>query len=199
MHEGKALPWLLQGHPGGYQQDIAFWNEPDELLTLVKPRARAMFRISHALNNDESTRYLQSKRYAKEFVFISHSLKPPHRELVERIYELLINYYVNPFEYHMVNAAGEDWKKKLDEQLLKTTRFVVLLSDGYELSTVCTYELDEILKRGNQVEILPFMVYGRSIPHPKLVELHHRLISGTEPGDVAQEVVERIMETLAGS
>lgn len=199
IHGHQELPWLLQGHPGGYQQDIAYWTTPEDLPALIQPRASAMFRISHALSGEEADQYFQSKRYAQDFVFISHTLKQPHRELVEHIYELLAQHYVNPFEYHMVNAAGTDWKNELDEQLQKTTHFVALLTDGYELSEVCTYELEEILKRGGDVTILPFMANDRSIPHPKLRHLHHRLLASVDPLEAAKEVVQQIMEALDGS
>jgi hypothetical protein len=198
MYGHQKLPWLLQGHPGGYQQDIVNWTDPEDLPALIRPRASAMFRISQALSGEKADQYLQSKRYAQNFVFISHTLKPPHRVLVERIYELLGQRYVKPFEYHMVNAAGTDWRAELGEQLRNTTHFVVLLTDGYELSEVCTYELEEILKRGANVTILPFMANGRSIPHPKLTHLHHRLLANTDSLEVAKEVVQQIMAALGG-
>lgn len=192
------LPWLLQGHPGGYQNDLVHLNNPDELPGQIEARARAMFRISRALGNEGTRSYLNSKRYSQCFVFISHTLKPPNRALVEKIYEGLGRQYVRPFEYHMANTSGDDWKAELDEQLRKTTHFVVLLSDGYELSPVCTYEIEEILKR-NDVKILPFMAQGRSVPHPKLGVLHHRLLSAPDMAANADTVVQQVMKALTGA
>ena len=84
---------------------------------------------------------------------------------------------------------------ELDKQLGKTTHFVVLLTEGYELSPVCTYEIEEILKR-TEVKILPFMAGGRSVPHPKLGALHHRLLNATDTAGSAEVVVQQVMETL---
>jgi hypothetical protein len=164
---GAALPWILAGDPGGYQHDVVSWNTTDNVPTLVKPRIDVMFRLSPALHGAKGAGYLQSKRYAQLFVFISHTLKPPHRVLVEKIYSKLAERHVTPFEYHQVNAAGVDWKEALNESLQKTTHFVALLSEGYELSQTCTYELEQILQRSEKVSILPFMTGGRSVPHPE--------------------------------
>ena len=191
-----ALPWLLQGHPGGYQNDVIAWNQPEDLAGKIEPRARAMFRTTRALGPDEAERYLVSKRYSHCYVFLSHTLKPPDRGLVELIYELLGKRYVTPFEYHIVNAAGDDWKKALDQHLGRTTHFIALLSDDYEQSPVCTYEMEEILKRGDEVKILPFMVGGRSKPHPKLGHLHNRLLDGADRQADAELVVTQVMAAV---
>ena len=191
---------MLRGHPGGYEKDIVHWSTPDDLPPLIVPRARAMFRISRALAGDETRRYLYSKRYSKCFVFISHTLKPPNRALVENTFESLRQQYVDPFEYHLVNEAGEDWRKALDVHLGRTTHFVVLLSDEYEKSQVCTYEPEKILERSSEVTILPFMIEGRSVPHPKLdvLGLHHRLLDDKDPQTNAQAVSDRVMKALEG-
>ncbi len=76
---------------------------------------------------------------------------------------------------------------------------MVLLTDGYELSEVCTYELEEILKRGVDVTILPFMANGRSVPHPKLADLHHRLIASADPLEAGKDIVQQIMAVLVGN
>jgi hypothetical protein len=196
MREEKPLPWLLEGHPGGYQLDVARWKAPADLAAVVGPRARSMFRVSSALGDDEARRYLNSKRYAKFFVFLSHTLKPPNRGLIEAVFERLAERYVRPFEYHMVNTSGVDWKTQLDEQLRRTTHFVVFLTDGYELSPVCTYEIEEVLKRGSEVTVLPFMAGGRSVPHPKLGHLHHKLLSGANLQADAELVATEVMASL---
>jgi hypothetical protein len=193
---GERLPWLLQGHPGGYQHDIVDWNKPADLAPLIKLRAESMFRISHAFSDEKARDYFYSRIFTGSYVFISHTLKPPHRELVEHIYNLLRRHHVQPFEYHMANPSGEDWQKALEKQLAKTTHFVALLTEGYEVSEVCTHEVEGILKRGNEVTILPFMAVGRAVPHPKLKHLHHRLLEGADCRANAQVVVEQILESL---
>ena len=39
MRPGHDLPWLFQGHPGGYSRDIVTWDDPTELASLVEPLA----------------------------------------------------------------------------------------------------------------------------------------------------------------
>lgn len=113
---------------------------------------------------------------------------------------MLRQQYVKPFEYHSANVAGANWRAELDEQLQKTTHFVALLSEDYEQSEFCTYELEKILKRGGGVTILPFLVGGRSRPNPQLGKqnLHHRLLHGEDPRLDAKEVVGQLMEELKG-
>jgi TIR domain len=192
----RELPWILSGYPGGYQEDIVSWEDPEELPPLINPRIAAMFRLSPALRDVEAEDYLQSKRYSQFFVFLSHALKPPHRALVDNIYTRLKQHHVTPFEYHQENVAGIDWKKALSEALQKTTHFVALLSPDYELSPTCTLELEEILARGEKVSILPFMVAGRDKPNPKLSGMHNRLLSGQDPEKDAQVVVDEVMAKL---
>jgi hypothetical protein len=199
--EGKPadLPWILRGDPGGYEHDIVRWSTPEDLPPLVRPRVASMFRLSPALRDENAQDYLQSKRYSQFFVFISHTLKPPERELVDRIYTLLKQRHVTPFEYHQVNTAGLDWKEALKSSLKKTTHFVALLSDEYEKSQTCTYEIEEILSRGSEVSILPFMIGGRAVPHPKLSQMHNFLLEGNDVNANAQTVAQQIMERLNDS
>jgi hypothetical protein len=194
---GQAvLPWILRGDPGGYQNDIVAWNTPEELPDLVKPRMKAMFRLSPARRDGDASDYLQSKRYAQFYVFLSHTLKGAGRELVEEIYSLLLQRHVTPFEYHKVNTAGVDWQQVLKDALQKTTHFVALEDPEYVTSPTCTEELEAVLARGNEVKILPFMIAGQDKPHPRLTKIHNRLVSGESPRAAAEVVVQEVMATL---
>lgn len=194
--EPDGLPWILKGDPGGFENDIVRWSKPEDVLDLVAPRIAAMDRLSEALSDVDGLDYLQSKRYARFFVFISHTLKGSDRVLVEQIYTLLRAKHVIPFEYHQVNAAGIDWKVALDESLKKTTHFVALLDSTYEQSPTCEYELREILKRRNEVTILPFMIAGRDKPNPDLTDMHNELLSSQDPSANAGIVVRQVMGAL---
>ena len=191
-----GLPWILKGDPGGFENDIVVWNKPEDLPALVQPRISAMDRLSEALRNGDSFDYLQSKRYSRFFVLISHTLKGPDRALVERVYALLKGRYVTPFEYHQVNTAGIDWREALNDSLRKTTHFVAFLDPTYEQSPTCEYELREILKRRDQVTILPFMIAGRDKPNPDLTDMHNELLSNPDPRANAEIVVRQIMAKL---
>jgi TIR domain len=190
------VPWILKGDPGGYHLDIVAWHKTAELPAILTPRILSMFRLSPALPDAQATDYLQSKRYSQFFVFISHTLKPPDRALVEHLYSLLKERHITPFEYHEVNTAGIDWRESLNESLQKTTHFVALLSQDYELSQTCTYELETILARGNKVCILPFMVNGRSVPNPKLAQMHNTLLENPDPRIEARIVVDQVTAAL---
>ena len=194
--KNAEVPWLLKGDPGGYQNDIVAWQNADELPAILNPHILAMFRLSPALRDIEGSDYLQSKRYSQFFVFISHTLKPPHRALVEHLYSLLKERHITPFEYHEVNAAGIDWRESLKESLKKTTHFVALLSPDYEVSQTCTYELETVLARGSEVTILPFMVGGRSVPNPKLSNMENALLSNPDPVANAQIVTNQVVAAL---
>lgn len=191
-----GLPWILRGDPGGFENDIVRWNKPEDLLDSVAPRIAAMDRLSEALSDVDGLNYLQSKRYARFFVFISHSLKGPDRALAEQICTLLKAKHVKTFEYHQVNPAGIDWKGAMDESLKKTTHFVILLDPTYEQSPTCEYELREILKRRNEVTILPFMIAGRDKPNPDLPGMHNKLLSNQDPSANAGIVVQQVMGEL---
>lgn len=193
------VPWILKGDPGGYHLDLVTWSKPADLPAILTPRILSMFRLSPALRDDQGTDYLQSKRYSQFFVFISHTLKPPHRALVEHLYTLLKERDITPFEYHEVNTAGIDWRESLNESLRKTTHFVALLSPDYELSQTCTYELETILARGSKVAILPFMVNGRDKPNPKLAQMHNTLLANPDPMAEAQIVVDQVTAALDAS
>jgi hypothetical protein len=194
--ERAGLPWILKGDPGGFENDIVVWNKPEDVLALVDPRIAAMDRLSEALGDGDGLDYLQSKRYARFFVFISHTLKGPDRALVEQIYTLLKAQHVIPFEYHQVNTAGIDWRVALDQSLKKTTHFVTLLDPTYEQSPTCIYELREILQRRNEVTILPFMIAGRDKPNPDLTGMHNELLSSQDPSANAKIVVRQVMGAL---
>jgi hypothetical protein len=191
-----GLPWILKGEPGGFEEDIVVWNQPEELSALVQPRISAMDRVSEALRDGASFDYLQSKRYSRFFVFISHTLKGSDRPLVEQVYSLLKDRYVTPFEYHLVNTAGIDWRETLKISLNKTTHFVALLDPTYEQSPTCEYELREILKRKGEVAILPFMIAGRDRPNPDLTDMHNDLLTHKDPRANAEIVVHQIIATL---
>lgn len=190
------LPWILKGDPGGFENDIVMWSKPEDVLASVDPRVAAMDRISEALSDGDGFDYLQSKRYAKFFVFISHTLKGGDRALVEQIYSRLTARHVIPFEYHQANTAGIDWRTALDESLKKTTHLVALLDPTYEQSETCEYELREILKRGNEVTILPFMIGGRDKPNPDLKNMHNELLANQDPIANADLVVQKVMRVL---
>jgi hypothetical protein len=94
---GRSALDLKQGS-GGYHHDIVAWNNPTELPTILNPHISDMFRLSPALRDAAGADYLQSKRYSQFFVFISHTLKPPNRALVEHLYSLLKERHITPFE-----------------------------------------------------------------------------------------------------
>jgi hypothetical protein len=123
-------------------------------------------------------------------------LKPPDDLLVQRICDLLRKRNVAAFEYNDRNRAGIEWRPAMDEYLAKTTHFVALVSPTYDQSPICTEELDAALARGRVVEILPFKVLGRQIPHPRLTGLHNEPLRSEDLEVNAEEVVQNVVERL---
>lgn len=197
LRDGYDIPALLAGHPGGYENDLVRWKEPKDFEEAVKSRASAMWQITQALGGEEAHRYLESKRYSSKSVFLSHTLKGPEHLLVRHIVGLLGQKFVRPFEYQESNETGVEWKPQLEAQLSKATHFVALLSQGYEQSEPCTFELERILDRDDEVTILPFMIGGRDKPHPKLKKDHHAMINSGDPLADAEKIVEKIMSRIS--
>jgi TIR domain len=195
----RALPWILRGHPGGYQHDLVRWTEPADIAEAVAARASAMFEAARALTSYEAgRRVLQSRRYGKHKVFISHDAAPTRRQLVDGIIEDLDGAAINVFEYVRRNVGGEPWLPQLQEALAGTTHFVVLLSDGYEQSAACVAEMDYALEHVDRVRILPYLVEGRERPHVALRDVHHTLLDG-QPAVSAAQVAGRVRALLAPS
>ena len=193
---GTALPWIVRSGPGGYEEDIVYWTSSDRLVAGVEPRVRAMFRLSLAKRDGKDVAYLTSKRYRDFLVFVSHNLKPPDDLLVRRICDLLRRRNVAAFEYNDRNRAGIEWRPAMDESLRKTTHFVALVSPTYDQSPTCTEEIETVLARGHEVEILPFKVLGRQTPHPRLTGLHNEPLRSEDPEVNAEEVVKNVVDRL---
>jgi hypothetical protein len=199
---GTPLPWIVRFGPGGYEEDIIYWTHPASLAVQVEPRVRAMFRLSRAKRDGRDVAYLTSKRYRDFQVFVSHNLKPPDDLLVRRICDQLRKQNIAAFEYNDSNRAGAEWRSVMNESLRKTTHFVALVSPTYDQSPICTEEIETVLARGSKVQILPFKVLGRQIPHPRLTELHNEPLRSADPeanaDEVAKNVVERLDAALQG-
>jgi hypothetical protein len=196
---GTPLPWIVRFGPGGYEEDIIYWANPASLPVQVEPRVRAMFRLSRAKRDGTDIAYLTSKRYRDFQVFVSHNLKPPDDLLVHRICDLLRKQNIATFEYNDRNRAGAEWRSAMNESLHKATHFVALISPTYDQSPICTEEIETVLARGREVEILPFKVLGRQIPHPRLTELHNQPLRSVDPEADAEEVVRNVLERLGAA
>ena len=193
---GTPVPWIVRFGPGGYEEDIAYWTSPTSLPQQLEPRIGAMFRLSRAMRDVEATAYLTSKRYRDFLVFVSHNLKPPDDLLVRRICDLLRKHNVASFEYNDRNRAAIQWRPAMEDALSKTTHFVALVSPTYDQSPTCTEEIEVALARGSAVEILPFKVLGRQIPHPRLTGIHNELLRSDDPVENAEEVVRTVVGAL---
>ena len=193
------LPWVLRGHPGGYQFDIVRWREPHQLGEAVTAHAEAMLAAAKTIiNYEDGRRLFESRRYANHRVFISHNLPRGGRELVDFIVAGLRGVSVNCWEYDTENRAGEDWEKKMTEELKKATHFLVLFTPTYEQSEACVKEIEWALDNLHPEKILPFLVGGRTSPHVKLKPEHHQFLD-KEPKANAATVVQRVIEVLQAS
>jgi hypothetical protein len=193
----QELPWILNGHPGGYQHDVIKHSDSGNTAKDIMERASAMFRITRPLNLEVGRSYISSRRYKGQLVFISHCLKPGQREVIDHLVQFLKKYGVPAFEYFTGNESGEEWRKKLAEELDKTTVFVPLLTNEYERSPVCTEEWDAIEKSKTKIKMLPFLLNDRTDPFVKLKGLHHQTLS-RDSTDAAMEAANRIRDFIDG-
>lgn len=193
------LPWILRGHPGGYQHDIVTWAEPQQLRDEVWKHAAAMFLGTHSIISYEGGHsFFASHRYGKHSVFISHNLKGTERVLVDAILTGLTGAAIKSWEYAEENRAGEEWKAKMLEALGKATHFVILLTGDYEQSPACVEEVEWALEHLSKENILVFFVGDRRAPHVKLRPYTHQSLSPAAQ-DGAAEVLARVQEVLTRS
>ena len=172
------LPWLLQGHPGGYQNDIVTWTQPAELGEAVGIHAKAMQAAAKNITNYEEGKGLfEKRRYIPHSVFISHNMPLNQRELVDCIVRKLKNVSITCWEYGSSNRAAQNWKARMREELEKTTHFIALLSNEYEQSAACVEEIEWALAH-TDVKIIAFLAGGRIKPNVKISELHHQPLTG---------------------
>lgn len=169
-----GLPWLLQGHPKGYQEDIVRWKEPAQLAEAVRIHAEAMAKTEKVITKFEDGKKLfEKRRYLDHRVFISHNLPLGQRNLVDLMVQGLKNISIEVFEYAIENRAGEKWRKRLEKELAESTHFVLLLTDGYEQSPACLDEIKHALAHRDTVQFIPFLANGRTRPFVDINETHH--------------------------
>jgi hypothetical protein len=191
----RELPWILNGHPGGYQFDLVKYADFGDIENDIMKRASAMFRITKPLNLELGRSYISSRRYKGQLVFISHCLKPGHREVIDNLVLLLKNDHVPVFEYFTGNESGVIWRKKMMDALDNTTVFVPLLTDEYERSSTCTEEWKAIEKKKKKIRMLPFLLNDRTDPCVGLKDLHHQTLS-RDSADAARVAAARIRDFI---
>lgn len=187
--KSAQLPWILNGHPGGYQHDIVALSGGPPWPPEVTARAIAIFRVTEPLGLDAGCRYIKSQRYKGVYLFLSHNLRPGKRDLLDLLIGLLHEEQIDFFEYYRDNEAGIEWQPKLDEALAKTTLFAALLAEGYEDSPICLKEWAAVT--GRNVPVLPFLVNGRTA-RTNLTPLHNRTLDSTDPVVNARSVFDQI-------
>lgn len=190
------LPWLLRGHPGGYQDDIVGWTSPAELGQAVAEHALAMLAATRTISEfDEGKRHLEERLYAKKKLFISHDYPLDRRDFIDLVVRKLKESSIDCWEYAIENRAGEKWRERLDAELAAATDFVVFFSTSYELSEACDWEFEWALeKRPNN--IIPFLVGGRTKHNFRLKDHHQQMLRGGDDETNASAVVERVKEVL---
>lgn len=191
----ETLPWVLRGHPGGYQHDIICWSHPHELHGPVRDRATAMYAAAKIITSvAEGERLLMSRRHGTDRVFLSHHLPQANRALVDGIVHRLRERHVPTWEYLDHNKAGEDWGDRLQEAMESSTLFVVLLTSDYEHSRHCQSEIEWAVQHG--VMILAFLVDDRTAPHVRLPPSIHQQPLRDSVEANADAVASRIIEFI---
>ena len=196
----QDLPWLLRGHPYGYQADLVRWTSLEDLAAAVKERAAAMRDTRRLIDSYEVGRdFLERRRFTEQHrVFISHNLKGSDRPVIDGIVEALRARTISCWEYRSENRSGEEWRAQMREELSAATHAVVILSDGYDSSTPCDDELTFLVQK--KAILLPFFYGNRSTPNPKIdrLGLHIETLL-PKPADAGTQVAERVVRTLTQS
>jgi hypothetical protein len=193
------LPWLLRGHPYGYQADLVRWTNLEDLADAVGKRAAAMRDTRRIIDSFEMGRdFLERRRFpGRHRVFISHCLKGVDRPVVDGILDALQKRSISCWEYGRENRAGQLWKNQMKRELKDATHGVIILSDGYDSSTPCDTELSFLVKK--KAILLPYFYGNRAITNPKIdrLKLHIeplRADSLAAGNQVALEVVSRLTQ-----
>ena len=82
----------------------------------------------------------------------------------------------------------------MDEELKAATHAVLIFANDYELSKMCTRELEILI--GRKVPLFPYLWGGRSRPNPHLDGLHHEPLE-VDPEKAAAQVVSTLLQKLA--
>jgi hypothetical protein len=192
------LPWLLRGHPYGYQADLVRWTSVEDLGDAIKKRAASMRDTRQVIETYEVGRdFLERRRFPQRHrVFISHNLKGEERAVIDGIVEALRARTISCWEYRTENRAGDQWRDQMKRELSEATHGVVILSDGYDSSTPCDDELSFLVEKKSI--LLPFFYGKRNTPNPKIdrLGLHiEPLLPG--PADAGKQVALSVVGTLA--
>ena len=191
------LPWLLRGHPYGYQADLVRWTDLDDLATAVQERAAAMRDTRRLIDTYEVGRdFLERRRFPGQHrVFISHNLKGEDLPVINGIVSALRARTISCWEYSNENRSGEKWPERMKEELSGATHGVVILSDGYDSSTPCDDELAFLVEK--KAILLPFFYGDRKAPNPKIdrLRLHIERLNA-DPLEAGGQVAARVVKTL---
>jgi hypothetical protein len=191
------LPWLLRGHPYGYQADLVRWTGEDDLVAAVKERAAAMRDTRRLIGTyDVGRDFLERRRFSGAHrVFISHNLKGEDRPVIEGIIGALRTRAISCWEYRSENRSGDTWRVQMQKELDDATHGVVILSDGYDVSTPCDDELTALVQK--RAILLPFFYGKRMAPNPKIdrLGLHIEPLK-SDPAEAGAQVAARVVGTL---
>ncbi|MCI0540872.1 MAG: TIR domain-containing protein [Verrucomicrobiales bacterium] len=194
------LPWLLRGHPYGYQADLVRWASLDDLAQAVAERTAAMRDSRIVINSYEIGRdFLERRRFpTRHRVFISHNLEGAGLATVDAIVAALQARSISCWEYHTQNRTGDSWKEKMKEELEEATHAVIILAEGDDSSTICDDELTYLVQKG--ALLLPFFYGNRRYTNPKIDRkgLHIEALR-TEPKEAGAQVASALLKSLAGA
>jgi hypothetical protein len=192
------LPWLLRGHPKGYQEDIIEWTDLRKLTGAVTDRAIAMRDTRNIIREYKVGRdILERRRFGSHRIFISHNLKGSDRATIDAIVAAFASHSISAFEYRVSNESGQQWPTRMEEELAAATHALIILAEKYELSKACDHELQVLLKR--KVPLFPFFYGSRTDVNLNLEKKHlHTKTLNSNPSVAAKQVVARFMESLTG-
>lgn len=104
-----------------------------------------------------SNRYLKKEGIKMADVFISYA-KEDEQEFAEHVWNMLRLTGFTPFFDERSIPIGVDWLKKINEEIVSCSRFVLILTNSVYDSDPVKYEFSKarMLERDGQIKILPF-------------------------------------------
>lgn len=106
-------------------------------------------------HDEDSNKYKEGIKMAD--IFISYA-KEDGQEFAEHVWNMLRLTGFTPFFDERSIPIGADWLKKIDEEIVSCSRFVLILTNGVYDSDPVKYEFSKarMLERDGQIKILPF-------------------------------------------
>lgn len=193
-----SLPGLLAtGYTVGDINPIISWCTRDELVLETVLHMQKFQQTRVLLGTfDEGRGYFLSagRREAKVFVSNAHTLNNLALELIKGFQTVNIQF----FHYQATMRIGSAWQDELERELSECEVFIALISDEYDTSKWCQYELERAFERWKmkQVTILPYLITQTKLPDMIKDHIQCAFMHGMSPEMIVKTIVDTVDKHL---